>query len=89
MVALLLNLITCYYLANCGMLILGVRYGEKMTRRTWVRQRLVNQGIKISHILSVALGFAHSCISESKGQSRDAIHPTSEIGSYISRENSL
>ena len=33
MVFLLLNLITCYYLANCDMLMLGVRYREKMTRR--------------------------------------------------------
>ena len=41
------------------------------------------------HIPGVALGFVHSSILESRGQSRDAIHPTSEIGSYISRENIL
>ena len=32
---------------------------------------------------------SHLCILESRGQSRDAIHPTGEIGSYISRENIL
>ena len=72
MVVLLLNLITCYYFANCGMIMLGVRYQEKMTRRdilvgTWVKQHLVNQGIEISCVPSVALGFAHLCISESRG----------------------
>ena len=30
-----------------------------------------------------------SVYSESRGQGRDAIHPTSEIGIYISRENIL
>ena len=38
---------------------------------------------------SVAQGFSLSCISKSRGRSREAIHPTSEIGSYISRENNL
>ena len=33
MVVLLLNLITCYYFTNCGMIMLGVRYREKMTLR--------------------------------------------------------
>ena len=56
---------------------------------SWVKKQLVNQGIKISRVLSVALGFAHLCISESRGRSRDAVHPTGEIGSYISRENIL
>ena len=52
-------------------------------------QHLINQGIKISRVPSVALRFAHLCISESRGRSKDAIHPTGEIGSYISRENIL
>ena len=28
-------------------------------------------------------------VSESRGQGKDAIHPTGEIGRYISRENIL
>ena len=48
-----------------------------------VKQHLVNQGIAISRIPGVALGFAHLCILESRGRSRDVIHPTSKIGSYI------
>ena len=87
MFALLLNLTKCHYLANYGVLMLGVLYREKKTVRTWVKQHLVNQGIEISRIPSVALGFAHSYISESKGRSREAIHPTREMGSYILREN--
>ena len=46
-------------------------------------------GIEISRVPSVALGFIHLSVSESRGQGRDAIHPTSEIGRYISRENIL
>ena len=57
-----------------------------MTRRDMGKTTL---GQEISRIPSVALGFSHSCISESRGRSRDAIHPISEIGSYILRENSL
>ena len=60
-----------------------------MTPMDMGKQHLVNQGIEISRILSVALGFAHLWIAESRGRSRDAIHPTSEIGNYISRENIL
>ena len=44
MVALLLNLITCYYLANCGMLMLGVWYREKMTRRDMGKATLGQSG---------------------------------------------
>ena len=43
MVVLLLNLITCYYLANCGMLMLGVCYW-KMTRRDMGKSTLGQLG---------------------------------------------
>ena len=59
------------------------------TRRDLGKTTLVNKGIEISNVLGVELGFAHSCISESRGRSKDAIHPTNEIGNYISRENIL
>ena len=44
MVALLLNLITCYYLANYGMLMLGVWYREKMTHRDMGKTTLGQSG---------------------------------------------
>ena len=59
-----------------------------MTRRDMGEATLGQSGIEISRIPSVALGFSHSFILGSRGRSRDVIHPTSEIGSYISRENS-
>ena len=46
MVILLLNLITFYYLANYGMLMLGVRYRERMTRRDIGRATLRQSGNK-------------------------------------------
>ena len=56
-----------------------------MTRRDMGKATLGQSRNRISRIPSVALGFEHSCISESRGRSRDAIHPTIEIGT-ISRE---
>ena len=44
MVVLLLNLITCHSLANCGMLMLGVRYREMMTRRDMGKATLGQPG---------------------------------------------
>ena len=60
-----------------------------MTPRDMNKATIVNRGIEISRVPSVALGFIHLSVSESRGQGRDAIHPTGEIGRYILRENIL
>ena len=44
MVVLLLNLITCHSLANYGMLMLGVRHREMMTRRDMGKATLGQSG---------------------------------------------
>ena len=56
-----------------------------MTRRDMGKVTLgQSRNRDISHS-KCSTRFAHSCISESRGRSRDAIHSTSEIDSYISK----
>ena len=58
-----------------------------MTRRDMDRATLGQSGNR--DILHSKGSTRVSCILESRGRSRDAKYPTSEIGSYISRENIL
>ena len=69
MVALLLNLITCYYLANCGMLMLGVCYREKMNRRDMGKEtlgQLGNRDIPHSKCSTKVFTFMHLEVKGSK-----------------------
>ena len=69
MVVLLLNLITCYYLANYGMLMLGVGYREKMTRRDMGKAMLGQSGnrdIPHSKCSTTVFTFMHLGVEKSK-----------------------
>ena len=60
-----------------------------MTRRDMGKETLGQSRNRDITRSMCSIGFAHSCISELRGRSRDEIHPSSEIDSYISRENIL
>ena len=65
--------------------LLGVLDQEMMTPRDMNKATIGQSGNR--DIPGSKCGI--SVYSESRGQGRDAIHPTSEIGIYISRENIL
>ena len=69
MFTLLLNLITCHYLANYGMLMLGVSYREKKTRRYMGKATLGQSGnrdIPHSKCSTRVCTFMHLGVKESK-----------------------
>ena len=69
MVVVLLNLITCNYLANYGMLMQGVWYREKMTRRDMGKAMLgqsENRDIPHSKCSARVCTFIHLGVKGSK-----------------------
>ena len=60
-----------------------------MTHRDMGKETIGQSGNRDISCSKCSTRLSHLCISESRGRSKDAIHPIGEIGSYISRENIL